>query len=258
LAEFDRSTKENAEKLEAAKRKELMEMERKIIDESNEREASASSNASRIREQAEKKKADIMRKNAEETKALEDKLSTQRKTKEGALKKRLEERRAAKLQGIKDPNAAQAEEIRIAHDDYDDMLKFQEETAAAEAAERERAKALQEQKIADAIAEVKKAELAAAVFAAREQAMKTLKDQQSQLVQESNQKEAVEKRSKALALAEANEEDAQRQKALNKAKMGDRLAAKRLKKEKEMKEQEEVQLAELKRNQQLEAEAKKS
>jgi hypothetical protein len=105
---------------------------------------------------------------------------------------------------------------------------------------------------------VKKAELAAAVFAARETALKTLKEQQSQLVQEINMKEVVEKRTKALAMADAREEEEQRQKSQNKTKMGDRLAAKRAKKEKEMKELEEQQLAELQRTQQLEAETKRA
>ena len=222
-----------------------MEAEQKIVDAANQRAAAATSNAEKIKEEAMERMHRIVKQNEDESQALESKMSVARKQKEVALKKRLAEKRAAKLKDITDPEAIKAEEVKLAQEEHESMLALQKEAAAAEEKERERRKTLQEAEVQKAQEEVKKAELEAAVTAARELALKTFKENQAQIATDTNMKEVARLKNEAEAQHEKLKEEEAHLKTHNKDKLAERLAAKKAKKEKELAEAEARAMADL-------------
>jgi hypothetical protein len=238
----------------AAKKREAAEVERDLVEKEHEMSLLAAANAEQMKGAAMEAMKRIQSEHEREMKNLEDALLNSRKVKEQKLKARLAEKREAKLKDIVDDKQRQIESDKLQQSELQEILEFKRKTLEKEAALKEKQRMEHEARETDVLARLKEAEVEAAKAAAKEAAMRALKELQAQAEHSANIQDLQRLRDLQTVEEEKLKAEQEHQQKHSKDKLGERLQAKREKRERELKEQEEKALAELQLKQKLEAE----
>jgi len=238
----------------AAKKREASEVERGLVEKEHEMSLLAAANAEQMKGAAMEAMKRIQSEHEREMKNLEDALLNSRKVKEQKLKARLAEKREAKLKDIVDDEQRRIESERLQQSELQEILEFKRKTLEKEAALKEKQRLEHEARETDVLAKLKEAEVEAVKAAAKEAAIRALKELQAQAEHSANIQDLQRLRDLQTVEEEKLKAEQEHQQKHSKDKLEERLQAKREKRERELKEQEEKALAELQLKQKLEAE----
>eukprot|EP00599_Poterioochromonas_sp_BG-1_P015133 CAMPEP_0173155160 /NCGR_PEP_ID=MMETSP1105-20130129/13936_1 /TAXON_ID=2985 /ORGANISM="Ochromonas sp., Strain BG-1" /LENGTH=2955 /DNA_ID=CAMNT_0014071525 /DNA_START=806 /DNA_END=9673 /DNA_ORIENTATION=- len=196
----------------------------------------------------------------DESKTLQERLDAKKKHQEDALKQRLAERKSHKLALQQQAQASEEERKRLEEELHREeqqmLLDLQRQQAIEEEKEKERQRQEQEAALAKVLQDLQNAEMEAAIAAAKEKSMNSVKAMQAQVEQDNHMKEVQKLRAIHDMKEEKRQQEISQAKTQGKEKLNERLAAKRAKKERELKEQEEKAMAELAAKQKAETEEK--
>ena len=249
MREFDEKTAGESEELIHRLQAEGEREEQRILLKRQQDAAQAAKEAELERIAAQQKLEALRLQQLEESRRLEESMDSSRKANEAKLRARLAAKREAALRDLASKKADDDEKLRmlqrLEEEEHLSMLELQRQREEEETRARFEQLKKQELLLAEVEREAKERELEAIAQTARQSALLALRDAQARSEDEKNARNLQHLRDLHAKEEEKLREADQIQKAHGKGKLADRLAQKRVQREKEIADKEKKALEEL-------------